>query len=276
MSSLPIASEERLSLSFSRGFALYRSGVQVVLASALAGQEITKDELLENTTLGTVQAEAMPRYAERCGLLDENKAPTLFGELASQHDESLALHSTQWLMHYYLSAPHRFAPNYWHQLAAHFDCVGEVFSTGKAQKSVGSFALEIAGKEPSERTTKTAASAFISTYSREDALGQLGFLESQDQSSGQYLIAEPHPIGAGAFACVLVDYWDANWGARGDILLSELAPLARLLRAQGTLGSLLKTLEKAGLIVNQRRVSPFGVRRLWEDSRAVWREHLYA
>ena len=127
MSSPFIASEERLSLSFSRGFALYRNGVAVVLACARAGQEISKDELLENTTLGTVQAEAMPRYAERCGLLDENRKPTLFGELAAQHDENLALPATQWLMHYYLAAPHRFAPNYWHRLAARFDNVAKFY-----------------------------------------------------------------------------------------------------------------------------------------------------
>ncbi len=274
MSSTSIASEERLSLSFSRGFALYRNGVQVVLASALAGQEISKDDILENTTLGTSQAEAMPRYAERSGLLDEHKLPTLFGELVGKHDESLALISTQWLMHYYLSAPHRFAPNYWSQITSHFDSPGETLTTNELEKSVASFALEAAGKQPSDRTIKAAASAFVGTYSREDSLNQLGFLESQGQ--GQYLVTEPHPISAGAFACVLVDYWDTNWGARGDILLSELAPLARLLRAQGTLGSLLKTLEKSGLIVCQRRVSPFQVSRLWEDSAAVWREHLYA
>ena len=267
-------SEERLSLSFSRGFALYRSGVQAVLASALAGQEITKDDVLANTTLGTSQAEAMPRYAERCGLLND-KTPTLFGELAAQHDETLALPATQWLMHYYLSAPQRFAPNYWNRLAAHFEDEGQTLTTGALQKAVAAFAGEVADKAPSERTTKAAASAFVGTYSRADALGQLGFLEEQGQGSGQYLVTEPHPIGAGAFACVLVDFWEHNWGARGDVLLSELAPLARLLRAQGSLGALLKTLEKSGLIVNQRRVSPFGVRRAWQDGAAVWREYLY-
>lgn len=274
MSSKSIASEERLSLSFSRGFALYRNGVQVVLASALAGQEISKDDILENTTLGTSQAEAMPRYAERCGLLNENKVPTIFGELVGNHDESLALISTQWLMHYYLSAPHCFAPNYWGQLTSHFDSSGELITTNDLEKSVAAFALEITGKEPSPRTINAAASAFVGTYSREDSLNQLGFLKSQ--GGGQYLVTEPHPISAQSFACILVDYWESNWGERGDILLSELAPLARLLRAQGILGSLLKTLEKSNLIVCQRRVSPFQVRRLWEDSSAVWREHLYA
>lgn len=275
MSSISTASEERLSLSFNRGFALNRSSVQAVLVSALAGQEITKNGLLENTTLGTVEAEAMPRYAERCGLLDENKSPTSFGKMTGKYDESLALNSTQWLMHYYLSSSHRFEPNYWNYLTRHLDSTGQLLTTNELTQSVASFALEVAGKEPSQRTIKAAASAFVGTYSREDCLNQLGFLESQGHS-GQYLVTEPHPISAGAFACVLVDYWDANWGERGDVLLSELAPLARLLRAQGTLGTLLKTLEKSGLIVCQRRVSPFGVRRLWENSAAVWREHLYA
>ena len=218
----------------------------------------------------------MPRYAERCGLLNENKTPTLFGELAGGHDDTLALAQTQWLMHYYLSSPHRFAPNYWSQLISQFDAEGQILTTSELQKSVVAFAWEATGKEPSERTAKAAASAFVGTYSRDDSLNQLGFLESRGQSSGQYLVTPPHPIRVGAFACVLVDYWDTNWGERGDVLLSELAPLARLLRAQGILGSLLKELEKSGLIVNQRRVSPFGVRRLWEDSAAVWREHLYA
>ena len=270
-----IHSEERLRLSFSRGFALYRSGVQAVLVSALAGQEITKDDILENTTLGTVQAEAMPRYAERCGLLNGNRKPTLFGELVGQHDASLALAPTQWLMHYYMAAPHRFAPNYWNHLTSRCDATGQVVGTSDLEKSVVEFASQIAGKEPSERTAKAAASAFVGTYSRDDSLGNLGFLESGGQT-GQYLVTEPHPISAGAFACVLVDYWEHNWGERGDILLTELAPLARLLRAQGLLGALLKTLEQAGLVVNQRRVSPFQVRRLWGERDAVWRAHLYA
>lgn len=274
MSVSTVNSEERLSLSFSRGFALYRSGIQAVLASALAGQEITKDEVLANTTLGTVQAEAMPRYTERCGLLDKNKSPTLFGELAAQSDNSLSNVSTQWLMHYFLSAPHRFSPNYWNGLNEKFDALGQILSTNDWENAVIEFASQFSEKAPSPRTAKAAASAFVGTYSREDSLGQLGFLESQSQA-GQYLVTEPTPLSAGAFACALVDYWENNWGARDNILLSELAPLARLLRAQSSLGTLLKALEKSGLVINQRRVSPFQVRRLWEDGGAVWREFLY-
>ena len=275
MTSTSTRTDERLSLSFSRGFALYRSGVQAVLDSALAGNNVSRDDVLESTTLGRSQAEAMPKYAERCGLLDENKVPTRFGLLAGEHDRGLALPATQWLMHYYLAASHRAAPSYWNHLTSHFEAPGEVLTTNDLEKSVAEFALQSAGKSSSERTVNAAASSFASTYNRDDSLGQLGFLEAAGQNSGQYLVTEPHPIGAGAFACVLVDYWEHHWGERGDVLLSELAPLARLLRAQGILGSLLKTLEQAGLIVNQRRVSPFQVRRLWEDVDAVWRAHLY-
>lgn len=268
-------SKEKLSLSFHRGFALYRSGVQAVLSSALLGNRSSTNDVLENTTLGTSQAEAMPRYAERAGLLDGNKQPTLFGRLAGEYDESLSRPSTQWVMHYYLSAPYRFRPNFWNFLVNQLHSVGQGATTGDIKNLVGEFATAVTGNESSSETLDVAVSGFVGTYTRADSLGSLGLFTSP--SSGQYVVTDPNPMGAGAFACVLADYWDNVWTERDTVLLHEVTqgPLARLLRAEGTLGDSLRSLEKRGLVRLQRRTSPFSVTRMRSDVPSLWREQLY-
>ena len=278
--------DDSLSLSFHRTFPLSRSGVSAVL-SAIAENNIgASNSIHANTTLGTVQAQAMPRYAERMGLIvttKNQKTLTLFGQLALEHDQTLSNSSTQWAMHYFIAAPHRQTPNFWYELIMECFASDQAFTMTKddgeasdvVTKTLGKFALDKSGKMPAPTTLNGTVKAFLGTYSKEEALGNLGLLQAT--ASSTYQVLDPALPSPGTFACLLADYWEATWPGRADALLADLTagPLARLLLAEGRLGPLLREVEKLGLVRIQRRVPPYQVFRLWDNPAAVWQQHLY-
>ena len=113
------------------------------------------------------------------------------------------------------------------------------------------------------------------TYTDAEALGNLGLLQAT--SSSTYQVLDPVLPSPGTFACLLADYWEANWPGRADVLWADLTagPLAQLLLAEGRLGPLLREVEKLGLVRIQRRVPPYQVFRLWDAPDTVWQQHLY-
>ena len=76
----------RLGLTFHRTFSLVRPAISQIIrlaASAAQGNHeesiLTKEKIRAETNLGTIYAEAMPRYARGTGLLDERNRLTSFG-----------------------------------------------------------------------------------------------------------------------------------------------------------------------------------------------------
>lgn len=279
-------SDDSLSLSFHRTFFLSRNGVSSVLSAIADGSNSSKSSIHANTSLGKIQVEAMPRYAERMGLLSGNKsqkALTSFGQLVLENDLTLSDKATQWAMHYFIAAPHRQSPNFWYQLVS--ECLipeqivtmtkDDEKATDTVTKTLSAFALEKTGKLPAPKTLNGTVKAFLGTYSREEGLGNLGLLQAT--STNTYQVLDPALPTPTTFACLLADYWEANWPGRHDVLLSDLTagPLAQLLLAEGRLGSLLREVEKLGLVRLQRRVPPYQVFRLWDDAAAMWQQHLY-
>jgi len=279
-------SDDNLSLSFHRTFSLSRNGVSSVISAIADGSSSSKNSIHANTSLGKIQVEAMPRYAERMGLLVSSKNQknlTLFGRLAFEHDLTLSDKATQWAMHYFIAAPHRQSPNFWYQLVS--ECLipeqtitmtkDDERATDTITKLLSAFALEVTGKLPAPKTLNGTVKAFLGTYSKEDALGNLSLLQAT--GSNTYQVLDPALPAPATFACLLADYWESVWPGRPDVLLSDLTagPLAKLLLAEGRLGPLLREVEKLGLVRVQRRVPPYQVFRLWDNPAAVWQEHLY-
>lgn len=270
------ANDDRLSLSFHRSFALSRSGVSAILKAAVAGEEMSWENVRQQTSLGTVQVEAMPRYAERCGLLDSSKKPTAFGEVVAEKDPTLSHLSTQWCMHYFISTPERFRPNFWSNVVTNLFFYNQSFQAEDVATNIRLFAVAQSQKEPSIRTANDSATALAGTYTKDDALGALGILEN---NGGVYAVREPKPVPVGAFACILAHYWASVWHERDDVLLrdvndGELSSL--LLLSSGEINDLLSALSERGLVTRHRRVPPFKVTRQWGDQDALWREHLYS
>src|SRR5687768_3214211 len=99
----------RLGVSFHETFSLSRPALEQIL-EALSNILVTAKSrdayLRETTTLGTRQVKAYPRYAFGAGLVDARNQLTPFGQQSLKSDPLLEQISTQWLMHYYLGAPH--------------------------------------------------------------------------------------------------------------------------------------------------------------------------
>jgi hypothetical protein len=268
--------EEKVAISYHRGFGLVRTAVASVLRSFASGN--SRQQVEAELTLGPDQFTAAFNYCERSGLISQEK-PTAFGLTALEHDASLSESSTQWVMHYFLSSPSLNAPNYWASLTLnHLPLLGQL---GQAQLSsaITDYSQEISGWEPSERTIKSGATAYLSTYGKEDGFGTLGILE--EGSSRQYTIRQPRAVSVGAFACLLADYWQRHWPDRSDVVLEQITQgeLARvLLLSENKVNDLLGSLAAPdlALVKRQRKHTPYQVlRQPGLDAATLWETHLY-
>ncbi len=181
--------------------------------------ELNKETIRQNTSLGSIYAESMPRYAMGAGLLDFDRQLTDFGRMSLAHDPLLEQHGTQWLMHYYLSAPHGPGPAFWHDLVNTYFYVGREFTAGEISQHLGEFIEETEGRSLAERTVRSTATVFLGTYTKSDALGKLSILSADGE---RYRVMEPVPPPVWAVAYALLDYWAAQFEGRLTVTLDSL------------------------------------------------------
>ena len=268
---------EKVALSYHRGFGLVRSAVSAVLRSF--GEGNTRAQSEEELTLGPDQFTAAMNYSERSGLTALGK-PTAFGLAVLEHDAILSEQATQWAMHYFLSNPALNAPNYWAMLTLNnLSLLGQV-NQARITEAITDYSQEVSGWEPSDRTVKSGATAYLSTYGKGEGLGSLGILEDVGGRS-QYTVRQPRALSTGAFACLLADYWQRHWPDRSDVLLEQVTQgeLARvLLLSENKVNDLLGSLAAPdlALVKRQRKHTPYQViRQPGLDAATLWETHLY-
>lgn len=274
-----IPKSPKLGTAFHESFKLSRSGVSQILAvsddASKQGGKNNAQTLKTNTSLGNNQVKAFRRYAKGIGLINDQEAPTLFGQLCLEFDQALSKSETQWVMHYNMAAPWKSGPIYWNYLFCDFFSPEQTFTAETVANEVESHLVKTGSDSLATNTYKTAVSVLLGTYTDTDGLGNLGLLQATNSTT--YQVLDPALPTAGTFACLLADYWEQVWPGRADVLLADLTagPLARLLLAEGRLGPLLREVERLGLVRVQRRVPPYQVFRLWDDPATVWQQHLY-
>lgn len=285
-----LGQQQKLGISFHRSFPLSRPSLTQVMEAAeqvtRGGKaEFSLGGLREQTSLGTVYVEAMPRYARAVGLLDEDNRLTRFGRLAREHDPGLDKPETQWAMHYHLVAPHGCGPAFWHHLVTTCLRPGDTLDSKSLVNVLAAFLAERG--EPAlspEGTLRPSATVFLGTYAKSDALGGLGILRAEAGegfgASTAYVVADAPttpPVRVVAYA--LADYWRAVWDDDLGVRLSELSGpnslAALLLLSGGEMNQILRELQSAGLVELQRKVPPFQVFRRWPDA-ATLLDGLYA
>ncbi len=247
-----------MKLTFHRTFSLSRSSITKILNLAKLKPGFTKTDLANNTDLGTIYQEAMPRYAIRAGLLDEIHRLTPFGSFVVQHDPGMEKLVTQWLMHYHLAAPH--GPTaFWHHLVARRFLSGNTFRAGDLTADLTEFLRQETGKTPAPRSIRSTVTVFTGTYLKSDGLNRLGILQKTDEEEYYVPFISPPPSWALGFA--LVDFWQANYGSRLTINLDDLvnnfAPL--FLLGESGLSQLLVQLKQDGLLDLYRISRPYQV-----------------
>lgn len=265
---------KKLGLTFHRTFPLKRSAVADVLR--LAGNIVpdqhtqrclTREAIRELTNLGTIYVEAMPRYSLGAGLLDAKNCLTPFGAMAYERDPFLEQLSTQWLMHYYLCAPHGPGPAFWNELVRSRFKTGNEFTAEELIVQLGEFFVRTEGKSLAERSARSTVTVFLGTYLKTEALGHLGILEKVGE--GRYQVLAPKAPPPWACACALLDYWQAH--CRELVTISQdtlLAPggFTDLLMIGGShLNTVLRAMEGAGYVEVYRVAPPYQVVLLRQD-----------
>lgn len=267
------------SFTFHRSFALMRPGIAQFLRECSASEtSLSTNDVRGKTTLGSSQAQAMPNYARRAGLVNDHRELTPFGRAVLKSDPQLSQNTTLWMMHYFLAAPHYDAPNYWSFLNELFSGGDSQISNDFALEKLSQFAVENSSRAMKTRTLSDSVTAFLGTYSKANALGALHILRSVGE--GRYEMSEefaPRPLGV--VACALADFWAARFRNAPKVNLSDVTGpggLGRiLLLSTGELNRLLGHLQREGLVRIERATPPHQIARGWDDSSALW-ERLYA
>lgn len=264
---------KRLGVTFHRTFSLVRAGVLQVLelvANSRGDKSrcLSRETIRELSNLGKIYVEAMPRYAFGTGLLDSQNCLTDFGLYSQRGDKLLERLSTQWLMHYYMSAPHGPGPAFWHELVVTRFRTGNEFTANEIAAQISEFVATQEGKQLAERSARTTATVFLGTYTKEEGLGRLGILQSVGNQ--RYRVQEPDPPPTWAFAYALLDYWRAQFGGRLtinlDTLYGERGLTTLFLCGAGRLNMMLRTMQEEGYVDVYRVAPPYQVVLLRQES----------
>jgi len=270
------APDAKLGTSFHRTFSLSRDMLRQVLVAAADRGAVDDDTLRECTTLGTVQVQAARRYAIGTALLDAREQITPFGSLVQQHDPGLSHPTTAWLLHYHLAARHRAGPAFWGRIVTTRFRPGAEFTVSEIADLIVDEDSDERGRVVAPATRRSTATVFLGSYTKSDALGNLGILSAEGGEF--YHVEEPPCPAVNLFAYVLADFWNGVWGGLPMVNLSDVTgesgPGPLLLLSAGTINRLLREMQDLGYLRLQRRVPPYGVFRGWPDA-SVLLERIY-
>lgn len=281
---LKAKNSKRFGTTFHRTFWLSRPQIRQLLAVSASAKPtdpnspcLTTELIRQHTQLGTIQAEAMPRYAQACGLLDSQLCATDFGKAAYAGDPLLERMATQWLMHFHISIDYGYGPLFWPLvLRSEFRIRGE-FEHSDIANLIASIVADEEDRELKNRDARSSATVLLKSYLEEDALGTLGIIEQLDKD--HYRVLEPEPPSVWVFALALLDYWQAHFSTRQTIDLDELYRDGGLgdifLMGGGRVSQYLNRLQEEGYVTLHTVAPPYQIGLLQRDPRPLW-ERLYA
>jgi len=201
----------------------------------------------------------MPRYAMRAGLLTKGNQLTHLGEYAVARDPYLERPSTQWLLHYHLSAPHG-STAFWHFLVRQRFVPGNMFNADDLVADLTGFLAQETGNIPAPRSLRSTVTVFTGTYVKPDGLARLGLLE--EGSDATYRVPTVDAPDTWALGYALADYWSANFSGRLTINLDDLVHggfAATFLLGEDRLIQLLLQLKQEGMVDLYRISRPYQV-----------------
>lgn len=250
--------DDKFVISFHETFILSRTSIYQILRGADQKGKVDK-EVLQNVLLGNNYKKSMPRYAKRAGLLDKKNLLTLFGRYVAGFDPQMEKQSTQWLLHYHLSAPHR-STAFWHYLVTQWFIPGNTFTAEQLTEDLTNFLQRSAGKTPAPRSVRSTVTIFVGTYLKSDGLKRLGLLEETEK--GTYRVPQVARPPVWALGYALADYWQAHYGERLTVNLDDLIGknfAGLFLLGERGLTELLIELKQEGMIDLYRVAHPYQV-----------------
>ncbi|MCD0174452.1 DUF4007 family protein [Deinococcus sp. 14RED07] len=200
---------KRIGNLFHESFTLSRPGIAAAIRQANGpnGLKGLVERLQEEEKLGKNWAKAVPAYARGCGLLEFGSTElTPLGMYVREHDPSLSLLATQWLMHYHLSAPHGPGPRFWHDLVRNIPEWTQPFDKAEVVAQIEESARQESGADLKERSVETTATVFLGSYTKADGLAALEIF-SED---GGYTVQSPDAPPVGVLSYALSHYWEGQ------------------------------------------------------------------
>jgi hypothetical protein len=267
--------EKRLGVTFHRSFALNRSAIRQVLKIAFEANQggkskVSQNDVRENSELGSIYIEAIPRWAWGAGLLAQNKSILPFGKYAYLYDPLLEQTGTQWLIHYHLSASHGPGPAFWNEIISNMFYKGNIFSSEDLVERIGNFIWKTENKIQAKRGVQSTATVFLGTYIKPDGLSKLHFLE--ETNSGRYRVCDPTKAPIWAIGCAFLDFWEANYPGRigvGLDTLQESGLLQLFSLGKSEFIQILQSLQEVGYVEIHRSVPPHQVILLRQDQEGL-------
>ncbi len=267
-----IQKTKRLETAFTETFPLSRPEISQVLSVAINDlvheDQSLEEALRQRTTLGTRQIKGMKAYCLGSGLLDFDHFLTPFGWFVQKCDPLLELGGTQWLIHYYLSAPSGPGPAFWHELIITRFRSGDQFTKVELIEQTNNYLIRTQNKQLSvESSIEPTMTAFLGTYTKSDGLGNLALLQAIDKTS--YRVLDPEPPTTWAVACALFHFWQAQFPGQATINLNDLygerGLTSLFMIGKGRLNAMLEEIQQEGMIELYRVAPPYQVVLLWRN-----------
>lgn len=256
----------RLKTIFHESFSLSRPSIHQILSVSLSildleDYESRFDALRAVTQLGSNYIKSMPRYCYGSGLLDSDNNLTAFGAAVNSQDSLLELPQTQWLMHYFLSAPLGPGPKFWYELVTQRFRIGDVFAPEEIASQIAEIYEREEGKSLADRSARSTATVFLGTYTKPEGLGNLRILEKIGDSN--YIVLEPPSPPKWAIACALAAFWQIRYPDMTTIHLNDLYTEGYFtdifLIGKGDFNRTLEDLQREGVLEVFRVAPPYQV-----------------
>lgn len=177
--------KDKLSFTFHRTFKFNRVQISYILKLIHENDnlKITKNTLLKELKIGTIYAEAYPRYAIAAGLLHPiSKTLTPLGQYVVQNDPLLNKLSTLWLLHYHISNSKGIGPQFWNFLVNKFFIPNKFVLRENFYDELFNFNLSFHNEIFTTRTIKTSASVFLNSYLNDEGFGKLNIFKKIDNT----------------------------------------------------------------------------------------------
>jgi hypothetical protein len=223
-----------------------------------------------STNLGTNYIKSMPYYCKGAGLISFDYQITNFGQMVLSKEIHLDQPGTQWLMHYFLSAPQGPGPSFWHEAITRLFFTGNIFTGEDLVEAIGNHIWQTENRILAKRGVQSTATVFLGTYLKPEGLNKIHILETTD--SGRYRVCEPAPAPIWAIGCALVDYWLANYPDRLGISLDTLADSSFLkifLMGKSRLMEVLQAMQEAGYVEIHRTAPPYQIVLVRQDTEGL-------